>query len=224
MQSKISPPEEAWSGIKPSVSYFRIFGCIGYVHVPDQKRSKLDDKSIKCVLLVVSEESKAYKLYDPIKKKIHISRDVKFQEDAAWRWGEAKTSIMLDTDELNRQEESCQAAEEIIQKSSNDIAAAPNSTQNVSDSSVLGASGTPAEGRIRRPPAWMRDYVTGDDLTEEDAMNFALFVGADPVTYNQASKSQHWRDAMDAEIQAIQRNDTWELVDPPPNCKVVGVK
>jgi len=58
--------EEAWSGIKPSVSYFRIFGCIGYVHVPDQKRSKLDDKS---VLLGVSEESKAYKLFDPIKKK-----------------------------------------------------------------------------------------------------------------------------------------------------------
>lgn len=28
---------------------------------------------------------------------------------------------------------------------------------------------------------------------------------------------------MDAEIQAIQRNDTWELIDPPPNCKVVGV-
>ncbi|RDX89479.1 putative mitochondrial protein, partial [Mucuna pruriens] len=29
---------------------------------------------------------------------------------------------------------------------------------------------------------------------------------------------------MDAEIQAIKRNDTWELVDPLPNCKIVGVK
>ena len=81
-------PEEAWSGIKPSVSYFRIFGSIGYVHVPDQQRRKLDDKSVKCVLLGVSEESKAYKLYDPIKQKIVISRDVKFVEDAAWDWGE----------------------------------------------------------------------------------------------------------------------------------------
>ncbi|KAI5422935.1 hypothetical protein KIW84_046089, partial [Lathyrus oleraceus] len=94
-------PEEAWSGIKSSVSYFRIFGSIGYVHVPDQKMSKLNDKSIKCVLLGVGEKSKAYKLYDPIKKKIWISRDVKFQEDAAWDWGEAKTSITLDTSELN---------------------------------------------------------------------------------------------------------------------------
>ncbi|RDX85713.1 hypothetical protein CR513_33058, partial [Mucuna pruriens] len=29
---------------------------------------------------------------------------------------------------------------------------------------------------------------------------------------------------MDAEIQDIQRNDTWELIDPPPNCKIVSVK
>ncbi|GKU89832.1 hypothetical protein SLEP1_g3918 [Rubroshorea leprosula] len=28
-------PEEAWSGCRPSVDYFRIFGCIAYAHVPD---------------------------------------------------------------------------------------------------------------------------------------------------------------------------------------------
>jgi len=29
---------------------------------------------------------------------------------------------------------------------------------------------------------------------------------------------------MDAEIQAIQRNDTWQLIDPPSDCKIIGVK
>lgn len=38
-------PEDAWSGQKPIVEYFRIFGCVSHVHIPDQKRSKLDDKS-----------------------------------------------------------------------------------------------------------------------------------------------------------------------------------
>ncbi|CAL0318234.1 unnamed protein product [Lupinus luteus] len=38
-------PEEAWKGHKPSVEHFRIFGCITYAHVPDQKRKKLDDKA-----------------------------------------------------------------------------------------------------------------------------------------------------------------------------------
>nr|GEW75859.1 hypothetical protein [Tanacetum cinerariifolium] len=31
-------PEEAWSGIKPSVEHFKVFGCIGHVHIPDVKR------------------------------------------------------------------------------------------------------------------------------------------------------------------------------------------
>ena len=27
--------EEAWSGSKPSIEYFRVFDCVAYVHVPD---------------------------------------------------------------------------------------------------------------------------------------------------------------------------------------------
>ncbi|RDX85712.1 hypothetical protein CR513_33057, partial [Mucuna pruriens] len=181
--------KEAWSGMKPSVSYFRIFGCIGFVHVPNKKRSKLDDKSTKCVLFGVSEESKAYKIYDPINEKIHISRYVKFQ-DTAWDWGEAKTSRTLDANELNLIEESYQAAEEVIQTNLNDAAATtstivPNSTSNLSNLSLRGAK-VPTEGRTRKPPAWMKDYVTRDDLTYKDAINFAMFAGADPVTYYQA--------------------------------------
>nr|GEX68647.1 putative RNA-directed DNA polymerase [Tanacetum cinerariifolium] len=29
-------PKECWSGIKPNVDYFRVFGCIAHVHVPKQ--------------------------------------------------------------------------------------------------------------------------------------------------------------------------------------------
>ena len=36
--------EEAWSGRKPAVDHFKIFGCIAYAHIPDEKRKKLDDK------------------------------------------------------------------------------------------------------------------------------------------------------------------------------------
>jgi hypothetical protein len=52
-------PEEAWFGIKPSVHHFRVFGCLTYAHVPDNQRKKLDSKSIKCVHLGLSDESKA---------------------------------------------------------------------------------------------------------------------------------------------------------------------
>ncbi|GJU42069.1 retrovirus-related pol polyprotein from transposon TNT 1-94 [Tanacetum coccineum] len=78
-----STPEEKWSGRKPSVSYFRIFGCLAHVHNPKEKRLKLDDRSLRCVLFRVSKESKAYRLYDLVNNKIVVSK-----EEASWNWAQ----------------------------------------------------------------------------------------------------------------------------------------
>ncbi|GAU40816.1 hypothetical protein TSUD_398000 [Trifolium subterraneum] len=40
-------PEEVWSKCKPSVTHFKVFGSLSYKHVPDARRKKLDDKSLK---------------------------------------------------------------------------------------------------------------------------------------------------------------------------------
>lgn len=42
-------PQEAWMGTKPDISLFKIFGCKAFVHIPDEKRTKLDPKSIECI-------------------------------------------------------------------------------------------------------------------------------------------------------------------------------
>ena len=73
-------PEEAWSGEKPSVDYLRVFGCMGHVHILDAKRSKLEDKSVTCILFRVSGESKGYRMFDPATNKIIASRNVAFEE------------------------------------------------------------------------------------------------------------------------------------------------
>jgi transposase InsO family protein len=44
-------PEEAWSERKPSVAHMRVFGCLAYAMVPDEKRGKLDAKGTKCLFL-----------------------------------------------------------------------------------------------------------------------------------------------------------------------------
>lgn len=80
--------EEAWNGHKPSIEHFKKFGCIAYANVSDQKRRKLDDKGEKCTFLGVSNQSKAYKLYNPSTKKIIISRDVNFDESKFWPWSD----------------------------------------------------------------------------------------------------------------------------------------
>lgn len=69
-----STSNEAWYGRKPNVTHLKIFGCLAYSHIPGFLRTKLNDKSEKCVFIGYSERSKAYKLYNPKIKKIVISR------------------------------------------------------------------------------------------------------------------------------------------------------
>ncbi|GKD85403.1 retrovirus-related pol polyprotein from transposon TNT 1-94, partial [Tanacetum coccineum] len=73
-----------WNGMKPTVSHLRVFGSIAYVHVSSQKRSKLDDRSEKHVVVGYDKHSKGYKLYNPITRKVVVSRDVEFEEEGSW--------------------------------------------------------------------------------------------------------------------------------------------
>ncbi|MCI08348.1 copia-type polyprotein, partial [Trifolium medium] len=82
-----------------------IFGCIAYAHVPDAYRKKLDNKSIKCVHLGISDESKAYRLYNPVDKKIVISRDVVFDESKSWDWDNKEKKVNAGNDILIEENE-----------------------------------------------------------------------------------------------------------------------
>ena len=82
MKNKV--PQEAWIGINHSVSHLNFFGCVTYAHVPDELRNKLDKKGQKCIFVGYSEDTKAYKLYDPVTRKLIISHDVQFIENESW--------------------------------------------------------------------------------------------------------------------------------------------
>jgi hypothetical protein len=62
----------------------RTFGCVGHVKTTKLGLGKLEDRSTKAVLLSYKEGSKAYRLYDPARGKVLVSRDVVFDEAAAW--------------------------------------------------------------------------------------------------------------------------------------------
>jgi hypothetical protein len=44
-------PHEVWSGKKPLVSHLNVFGYDGFLHVPKEKRKKLDKKKFKCIFI-----------------------------------------------------------------------------------------------------------------------------------------------------------------------------
>jgi hypothetical protein len=55
--------EEALSRKKPSVEHLRIFGCLVYIHVPKDKRKKLEPSGKRGIFVGYSESLKAYKIY-----------------------------------------------------------------------------------------------------------------------------------------------------------------
>ena len=63
-------PHEKYYGRKPDLSHTRIFGAIAYVHIPDEKRQKLDPKSEKCILVGYSLKQKGCKCYNPSTRKV----------------------------------------------------------------------------------------------------------------------------------------------------------
>ena len=105
---------EAWRGFKPSVSHFKIFGCICYAHVPAEKITKLDEKSQKCVFLGYSDVTKGYRLLDDKTNKLVVSRDVIFDEKTTWNWEDKKienTAIISSNQEFEKDEDVSQGGE-----------------------------------------------------------------------------------------------------------------
>ena len=73
-------PHEVWCGKKPYLRHLRVFGCEAYVHVPKEKRTKLDYKEQKCIFVGYGNGIKGYKCWNPESQKTAYSRDVIFRE------------------------------------------------------------------------------------------------------------------------------------------------
>ena len=57
-----------------------VFGCDAYVHVPKEKRKKLDRKFEKCIFIGYKDGLKGYKLWNPVTRKVVYNRDVVFRD------------------------------------------------------------------------------------------------------------------------------------------------
>lgn len=77
-------PFEAWYNKRSNMNHFRVFGCLGYVHLPKEHRQKLHPKSEPYIFIGYCESRKAYRMYNPKNHKVVISRDVIFDEGRAW--------------------------------------------------------------------------------------------------------------------------------------------
>ena len=64
--------EEAFSGVRPEIRHFRMFGCLKFSHVPSEKRTKLEPTAEKDIFVGYNETSKAFQIYIPAQRKIVV--------------------------------------------------------------------------------------------------------------------------------------------------------
>ena len=43
--------EEKYTSRKPDIAHLKVFGCIAYVHISDERRTKLDPNAKKCIFI-----------------------------------------------------------------------------------------------------------------------------------------------------------------------------
>ncbi|KAK9927639.1 hypothetical protein M0R45_024815 [Rubus argutus] len=221
MAVKGKTPFEAWSGRKPSVNHLKVFGSICFAHVPKELRQKLDESSERCVFVGYASHTKGYRLYNLKKKKVIICRDVLFNEKAAWDWNQ--NSVQQQSVQIGLDEE--QQNEDVVEQGSPPQTpptmsprqdSPTTSTHGSSPSTISPQQGSPAPSTPSSTPIRMRSL---NDVYE--SCNACLF---EPEKFEEAVKEKEWRTAMQEEINVIEKNKKWELVDRPNDKDVIGVK
>ncbi|GMP88730.1 hypothetical protein CsSME_00040608 [Camellia sinensis var. sinensis] len=218
--------EEAWSSHKPSVNYLKIFECVAYTKIPEARRTKLDDKGEKCILIGYGDRTMGYKLYNPITKKVIMSKDVISEEEEAWNWNQDE--VVKDT-ELILEEETSKASVEITREVQDEPQTPPHRilaprspvSHRSAASSSSSASASSDDSRFKQPRP-MRNLQEIYEATEEADLNlFCLLLDSDPLTFSEAIQEDKWKKAMDEEIHAIEKNDTWKLTSLPEGQKPI---
>ena len=69
---------------KLEISHLRIFGCPVYIHVPWEKRTKLDLVGKQGIFAGYSESMKAYQIYILDQRKMELRRYIAFEEGVAY--------------------------------------------------------------------------------------------------------------------------------------------
>ena len=198
-------PYEKWNKRKPNVSHLRIFGSVVFVKTTG-RLSKLEDRS-KCIVFMGYEAgSKAYRCLDPVTFKIHISRDVIFDEKKIFKISEegklGKLSLCYSNIlKITGLEDGERASSE---EQGEKLVMNEPSERNLGQS-----KNSEEEDSLR-----YRSIQSIYDETNLLCSEFSFLLTEEPSSYSSAVKQEVWREAMEEEISAILKNKTWTVVKP----------
>ena len=167
-------PIEVWTGVKPSIAHFLVFGSPTYVLVPAETRRKLDLQSVTCTFVGYTEDqgTRVYKVYHKETRKTITSWDVVFDEILSERAAEKSllkegqglastplSQLTLKNRSISKHTQLSQRGEEILPQREGPSTATslrPASTESSPLSSVYSDDGLEETITVRRPvlPLW----------------------------------------------------------------------
>lgn len=225
-------PYEVWNKRKPSVNHLKTFGSIAYVHIPKEKRSKLQDKARRCIFVGYETGSKAYRLLDKETDKICISRDMDFiedfhdgyhkpnnetdsQESGKKTLEEVEIFSRIEINKEEKQETSVETIDEEESCSTEDSDKRKDDKKNYGDKIEFQARKSQRINKGKPPKRYGQEEEYNGDISVE------------PKTRKEALErpdAEMWIKAMDEEISSMKANGTWTLHELPPTKSTIATK
>jgi hypothetical protein len=215
-------PYERLYGSTPNYSLLRVFGCICFVTLPPHEHTKLEPRSCLCCFLGYGITQKGYRCYDPIARRLRISRHVEFREHKIFTsqmhfpYSFSVYSPVFTDPSIALFPGSSADNSSSLDEPSTAASDFPDSTTDPpATSHTPEPSHEPRRSdRVRAPPAHLHDYHCFSVLASLH----------EPHSYREASADPLWQKAMSDELDALSKTHTWDLVDLPPGKFAVGCK
>lgn len=244
-------PYEILYKSSPVYEDLKAFGCLAFTVVSLNSTDKFAVREAPCVFIGYPPTTKGYRLLNLLDNSIVISRDVSFTKtifpftdkssdkylspvpvqisiSANNNSGDLDMFELLPNPETLRQSDVSEGST----KGNSNICDEHLNEHNSENCGVRKSS------RVKKTPGWLAPYVsnmaaTGAEVTgvidQPVQLGFACFLTSltahtDPTSFKQAIKYSHWIDAMNCELEALERNGTWVITALPHGKQAIGSK
>jgi transposase InsO family protein len=226
-------PQRVWTGRSVSYQHLRVFGCLAYVHVAKDQRSKLDSKSKPCIFLGYSEDEFGYRMWDLLEKKVIRSRDIIFMEDKTfedWRQQQPKMFPQPTTTIEPTLVEPISTLPVGVQQPAEEVESELVDTRQQADAHESESDDEVVEEIEFEPAVEGSRYPRRQRKTSSryPASQYILLTDeGEPECYEEAMtdvNKEKWYNAMQEEMDSLHENHTYELMELPDGKKALRNK
>ncbi|PSS08272.1 Endonuclease, partial [Actinidia chinensis var. chinensis] len=223
-------PYERLYGTPPDYHSLRVFGCACFVLLQPHERTKLEPRSRLCCFLGYGIEHKGYRCWDPLSRRLRVSRHVVFWEHkmfsslSSFQMSSSSTPPYLTDPSIDLFPEDVDVPadppDDTLHVAPPPIVYPVESSSTDPAPPVLPPVPLPSDipvrrsTRVREVPSYLRDYHCFSTVLAQ----------YEPRSYREASTNPLWQQAMTEELQALDRTHTWDLVDLPPGKSIIGCR